>query len=72
MAGKFFGFIAAIVLIVLQSGQEVLASGTPQPEQIHISSTGGENYCDVFLFELQSLSALSRVTPNQTTGARQT
>lgn len=40
MAGKFFGFIAAIVLIVLQSGQEVLASGTPQPEQIHISSTG--------------------------------
>ncbi|PFX17445.1 Iron/zinc purple acid phosphatase-like protein [Stylophora pistillata] len=29
-----------MVLVVLQSGQGVLASGTPQPEQIHISSTG--------------------------------
>lgn len=40
MACQFVGFVAAMVLVVLQSGQGVLASGTPQPEQIHISSTG--------------------------------
>ena len=49
MACQFVGFVAAMVLVVLQSGQGVLASGTPQPEQIHISSTGGGNNCDVVL-----------------------
>ena len=33
--------IVVMVLIVLLAGRGSLGHGTPQPEQIHISSTGG-------------------------------
>ena len=33
--------IVTVLLIVLLVGRGALGHGTPQPEQIHISSTGG-------------------------------
>lgn len=36
-----------LVLLVVLAGRGVLGHGTPQPEQIHISSTGSENDCNL-------------------------
>ena len=43
MAGHFASVV--VLLIVGIAGRGALEHGTPQPEQIHISSTGGQIEC---------------------------